>query len=92
MNQDTLLILYMAVFLGAMYFLFVVPQRKQRKQMAELLASLTVGDEIITAGGIYGAVREVGDDTVDVEVSRDVVVKIAKSAVVARTPAGKAEE
>lgn len=86
MNQNTLLIVYVAVMLGAMYFLFIAPQRKQRKQLAEMMAALQPGDEIITAGGLYGTLRSIEDDSVTLEVAEGVVIRVAKGAIAARKP------
>ena len=41
---------------AAMWFLIIVPQRKKQKQHAKMLTELDAGDEIVTAGGIYGEI------------------------------------
>jgi preprotein translocase subunit YajC len=92
MNQNTLLVVYVGVMLGAMYFLFIAPQRKQRKQIAEMLAALQPGDEIITAGGVYGRLVTIDDDPVKLEIADGVVIRIAKAAVVGRKGEEKASE
>jgi preprotein translocase subunit YajC len=88
-NQNTLLVVYLVVMFGAMWFLWIGPQRKQRKQTAEMLAALKPGDKVITAGGVYGTVRSIDEDTVDLEVADGVVVALAKAAVVARRADGQ---
>jgi preprotein translocase subunit YajC len=91
MNQNTLLaVAYAAVVFGAMWFLWIAPQRKQRAKQAEMLAALMPGDEVITAGGIYGKVREVEDDAIRVEVAKGVEVRFAKAAIVGRKTDGSA--
>jgi preprotein translocase subunit YajC len=94
MNQNTLLaIAYAAVVFGAMYFLWIAPQRKQRAKQVEMLAQLMPGDEVVTAGGMYGKVREVEDDAIRLEVAKGVEIRFAKGAIVARRaeePAGDA--
>lgn len=77
-------IAYAAVVFGAMYFLFIAPQQKQRKAQAALLDSLRPGDEVVTAGGLYGSVRGVEADSVRLEVADGVVVTVAKAAVVGK--------
>jgi preprotein translocase subunit YajC len=85
MNQNTLLaVAYAAVVFGAMYFLWIAPQRKQRAKQAEMLSQLASGDEVLTAGGMYGKVREVEEDAIRVEVAKGVEVRFAKAAIVAR--------
>ena len=64
-----------------MYLLLIRPQRQQQRRHAEMLDSLKVGDEIITAGGIYGDVTGVHEDRVTVEIAEDVEIEVAKRAI-----------
>ena len=61
-------------------YMMIVPQRKQRKKAAEMLASLKVGDEVVTSGGIHGVVTFLEDSVGHVEVDTDVVIRVSKSA------------
>lgn len=47
---------------AAMYFLLIAPQRKKQKQHEKMLSELQSGDEVVTAGGIYGTITSVKDD------------------------------
>jgi len=47
---------------AAMYFLLIAPQRKKQKEHEKMLAALAAGDEVVTAGGIYGTITSVKDD------------------------------
>ena len=58
-----IIFLYLALLAVAFFFLIVRPQRRQMAARRALIASLEVGDEIITAGGIYGTVLEIVDTT-----------------------------
>jgi preprotein translocase subunit YajC len=49
------------------YFLLIRPQKKAREKLAEMLAGLKKGDEVTTAGGIIGKVRDLRDDRVTIE-------------------------
>ncbi len=64
------------------YFLLIRPQRKQQKELKARQDALKSGDKVITAGGIYGIVREVKDATVRLEVAPNTIIKIVKSQVV----------
>ena len=77
------LILIMFVFA---YLLLIRPQRQQQRRHAEMLANLKVGDEIITAGGIYGDVTEVQADRISVEIAEDVEIEVAKRAIASVVP------
>ena len=60
-------LIYIAVIFGAMYFLMIRPQRKQEKEKAAMLATLAVGDTVLTSAGFYGVVIDINGDTVIVE-------------------------
>lgn len=61
------MVLYLAVIFGIMWLIFIRPQNKKQKQMAAMLASLEVGDYVLTTAGFYGVVIDINDDTVIVE-------------------------
>ena len=68
--------------LGLAFFFFIVrPQRRQMAAHRALVASLEVGDVVITTSGIYGTIRSLDDEAVDLEIASGVVVKIARAAV-----------
>jgi preprotein translocase subunit YajC len=70
------------VLLAAVFFFFVVrPQRRQIAAHRALVERLTVGDEVITAGGLYGTIRALRDDTIELEVADGVVVRMARGAI-----------
>jgi preprotein translocase subunit YajC len=69
------------IFAALLYFLFIRPQQRQMRQHRELIASVQVGDEIITASGIYGTITELDDDDIWVEIGEGVVVRMARRAV-----------
>ena len=64
------------------YFLLIRPQRKQQKEIKERQDSLKAGDKVVSAGGIYGIVREVQQDTVKLEIAPNTIIKIAKTSIV----------
>jgi preprotein translocase subunit YajC len=70
------LILIFVVF----YFLLIRPQMRQRKEHQHMLGQLRRGDRVVTGGGIVGKVTKVIDDNeVEVEIAKDVRVKIMRS-------------
>ena len=77
-------VLIMGLMLVGMYFLMIAPQRKQQKQHKLLLESLKKGDQILTAGGIYGSVLHVKDDRVSIRVDSDVKMEINKQSITTR--------
>ena len=57
------LIMMVAIF-AIMYFFMIRPQNKKQKEIANFRKNLEVGQEVITAGGIYGKIKEIEDNTV----------------------------
>ena len=64
MNGIVFWVVYAAFLIGLMYFVAIRPQNKEKKKMAELLASVAVGDTVLTSSGFYGVVIDMTDDTV----------------------------
>ena len=60
-------ILYILFLVALMYFIAIRPQQKERKKMQALLASVAVGDSVLTSSGFYGVIIDMTDDTVIVE-------------------------
>lgn len=85
-------LIFLAGMLVLFYLLIVMPQRRRRQVQAQLMSDVEVGDEVMTLGGIFGRVREVGDHHVVLEIAPDTRVKLAKSAITARTELEAEEE
>lgn len=62
-----MMILWIVVLVGMMYFMMIRPQNKEKKRMANMLSELAVGDSIMTTGGFYGVVIDIRDEDVIVE-------------------------
>lgn len=73
-QQMMVLVGQIVAIIAVMYFLFIMPQNKARKKAAEMLAALKKGDEVMTAGGIVGKVRDVKDALITVETGTAQVV------------------
>jgi preprotein translocase subunit YajC len=70
------------VFLIAIFYLMLIrPQRKRVEQHRKLIESVDVGDEVITIGGMYGRVKAIGDDELELEVSPGTSIRFTKSAI-----------
>ncbi|MBQ9174714.1 MAG: preprotein translocase subunit YajC [Bacteroidales bacterium] len=69
---------------GVMYFFMIRPQRKQQKELENFRKELKKGDKVVTAGGIYGVVDEVKENTptVMLKISGDVKIKVDKNSLV----------
>jgi preprotein translocase subunit YajC len=75
-------LIILVVLFAVMWFVLIRPQRRQRVNQAHMLATLDVGDKVVTAGGLYGEIRSVEGDDLNVEIAPNVVVRVARRAVV----------
>jgi preprotein translocase subunit YajC len=75
--------LILIVILGVIWALLVLPARRRREAHVAMQDSVDVGDEIITAGGLHGVVREIDDDQVRLEIAPGIVVTLDRRAVAA---------
>ena len=62
-----IIVVYVVIIIGFMYFLAIKPQKKQEKKQKALMESVEIGDSILTTSGFYGMVIDVTEDTVIVE-------------------------
>lgn len=71
------LIIIFAIF----YFLMIRPQKKKAQEYKKMLDALKPGDKIMTAGGIYGVIEKVGNNTVTVKIAANTSIKLSKNSV-----------
>lgn len=67
MQGMVIIVVYIAVFALLMYFIAIRPQKKQQKKQDALLASIEVGDSVLTTSGFYGVIIDITDEVVVVE-------------------------
>lgn len=70
------------------YFVMIRPNKRARAEHQKLVDSIEVGDEVITGGGMYGTVRAVGDEEVELEVAPGTKVRFMKSVIARRVTEG----
>jgi preprotein translocase subunit YajC len=75
------MLLPLGIFVLIFYFFIIRPQRKRQKQHDTLLSGIARGDQVVTIGGFFGTVREVRDDTFQIERAEGVKVRVLKSAI-----------
>jgi preprotein translocase subunit YajC len=73
-------VMMIAIFV-IFYFFMIRPQQKKQKELQAQRDALKKGDKVVTAGGIYGIIKEVNETTFLVEVAKDIVIKIDKGSV-----------
>lgn len=63
------------------YFFMFRPQQKKASEQKDFIGSLKKGDDVITIGGLHGKISGVNENTVTLEVDKDVKMKFEKSAI-----------
>ena len=79
MNPSALLLIIVAF--GFLYFVLVRPQKRRQAAQAQMLGNLQEGDQIVTAGGIYGEITGFQDDDLLVRIAPELEVRVARRAV-----------
>ena len=79
-----MMIIWMVVIFGIMYFLMIRPQKKEQKRLQTMLNSMEVGDSVVTTSGFYGVIIDITDDDVIVEFgnNKNCRIPMQKSAIV----------
>ena len=74
-----MMILIFVVF----YFFMIRPQTKKQKELQAQRDAMKKGDKVVTAGGIYGEIKEVQENAFIITIAKEVTIKVAKESVFA---------
>lgn len=85
----SMIIMMVAIF-AIMYFFMIRPQQKKQKEIMNFRNNLTVGQEVVTAGGIYGKIKDLDVTTVTLEIASGVKIKIDRNSIYADAQQGTA--
>ena len=83
--MDAGLLVIVAIFV-VFYLLLIRPQRRRQREQEVMIASLRPGDEIVTAGGLYGDITAIEGDELYVQIAEGVEVRVARRAVAGVMP------
>jgi preprotein translocase subunit YajC len=76
-------LIILVVLFAAMWLFLIRPQRRRQVAQAQMQHALAEGDEILTAGGVYGTVRAIEDEVVSLEIAPGTTVRLDRRAVAA---------
>ena len=79
-------LIIMALMLGVMYVLMVRPQRQKQSRQQAMINEASVGDDVLTTGGIYGTITEAEGDDVVVEIASGISVHMTRRGIAAVLP------
>lgn len=68
------------------YFLLYRPQKKAQKKRQDMISALKKGTRVVTLGGIYGTIVSAGENTLQLEIAKDVVIEIARAGISSIVP------
>lgn len=77
-------IVFLVLMFSMVYFVLIRPQRKRQKEHEELTSELKKGNKVRTAGGIYGVLETVGEETVILKVESGATMRVAKDSVISK--------
>jgi preprotein translocase subunit YajC len=78
-----MLIFLVAIF-AVMYFLMIRPRQKQQKEHEAMMQELRPGDRVIIAGGIYGQIESLGEETAILRIESGATMKVARSSILGK--------
>ena len=81
-NQWSFWIMMILIFV-VFYFFMIRPQTKKQKELQKQRDAMKKGDKVVTAGGIYGEIKEVQENTFIITIAKDVTIKVSKESVFA---------
>ena len=84
---DGSFMIMMIVIFAIMYFFMIRPQNKKQKEIQNFRKNLEVGQDVISAGGIYGKVKAIEDNVVVLEIASGVKIRIDKNSIYANAAA-----
>ena len=79
-------LIFLAALIAVFWFVLIRPQRRRQAAHQSLVASLGPGDEVITAGGVFGKIRTIADDHILLEIAPGTEIRLAKEAVATVVP------
>jgi preprotein translocase subunit YajC len=78
------MVIFLVAIFAMMYFLMIRPRQKQQKQHEEMVKELRAGDRVIIAGGIYGQIERLGEDTAILKIESGATMKVARNSILGK--------
>jgi preprotein translocase subunit YajC len=88
MSEQTLstlgLVIFFVVIFGAMYLFMIRPRQRQQKVHEEMMKELRPGDKVVIAGGIYGQIESLSEDTAILRIESGATMKVARNSILGK--------
>jgi len=69
---------------GIFYFLVILPQKRQKQQLQEMITQLKINDEVVTVGGVIGKIKEIKDTSFVIYSAEKSFIEVGKSSIVGK--------
>jgi preprotein translocase subunit YajC len=83
-NSTWYMLGFLVVIFALFYFVMIRPQRKRQKDHEAMMQELQKGDRVITAGGIYGTIESISEDSVVIKIEGGTTMRVARGSVAMR--------
>jgi preprotein translocase subunit YajC len=74
------IIMLVAIF-AIFYFFMIRPQKKRQEEITKFRNALSVGDTVVTSGGVHGKIKEIKDNTMVIEIANNVNITVDKTSI-----------
>ena len=78
------MVIFLVAIFALMYFLMIRPRQKQQKQHEAMMQELRTGDKVIIAGGIYGQIESLGEETAILRIESGATMKVARNSILGK--------
>jgi preprotein translocase subunit YajC len=78
------IIIFLIAIFAIMYFLMIRPRQRQQRQHEEMTRELRSGDRVIIAGGIYGEIESLAEDTIILKLESGATMKVARASILGK--------
>ena len=80
-TSSTYMIVLLVLIFAMFYFVMIRPQRKRQKEHETMVRQLQKGDKVITAGGIFGTIESLSDDSIVMKIESGTTIRVLKTMV-----------
>jgi len=78
------MVIFLVVIFAVMYFLMIRPRQRQQKEQEAMMAELRPGDKVIMAGGIYGQIESLREDTAILKIESGATMRVARNSILGK--------
>ncbi|MDE6249847.1 MAG: preprotein translocase subunit YajC [Paramuribaculum sp.] len=80
-NAGAMNLIMIVALIAVFYFFMTRPQQKRQKEIKKFRDGISTGDQVVTAGGIYGKVRKLKENVVSLEIANNVIINIDRGSI-----------